>query len=144
MNLTDELLARMEAGDSVETLTAELAKALNDAQEEHERIKAKRRENMKKQQKYDAAERLLDAARMIAIAWDLGDDPLNFIKKIGVDELTQELDEVIAAVRADILAMKKFYSQSAARPVVNPASKPQKLNPDDDPIQAFLDQFVRS
>lgn len=140
MDFTAELLARLQAGDSVDTLAAELSKALNDAHDESERLDAKRQVKMKRQQKYDAAESLLNAARMIAIAWDLGDDALNFIKEIGVDELTQDLDETITSVKVYVEMMEKIASRLEARPVADAAPK----QPDqDNPIEDFLNKFVR-
>lgn len=140
MDFTSELIARFQAGDSVDTLAAELSKALNDAHNESERLNAKRQANVKKQQKYDAVENLLRAVRMIVIAWDLGDEVLNVITEISVDELTQGLDEAITAAKAYAEMMEKIASRREARPVADAA--PKQLD-QDNPIEDFLNKFVR-
>ena len=140
MDFTSELLARLQKGESVDSLAAELTKAINDAHAENERIKAeteaKRKAEIKAQDKYDAIESLLGAVESVIIAWDLGDDILGFIQKIDTDELVQELNEVIPAAKAYVELADKLGELRQARPVA-----PNKEQ--DDPIEAFLNQFVR-
>ena len=78
---------------------------------------------------------------MIVIAWGLGDDALNFIKEFSVGELTQALDEAIASAKAYILAVKEMCPQGDIQPF--PKKAPMPKNPEEDPIQTFLDNFVR-
>lgn len=152
MDFTSELLARLQKGESVDSLAAELTKAINDAHIENERIKAeqeakrraeleaKRQAEMKAQDKYDAIESLLCAIEKTIIAWDLGDDILNAIEEINTEELVQELDEAIPAAKAYVEMMEKIGSLREARPASDTASAKTNKN---DPIEDFLNQFVR-
>ena len=148
MDFTSELLARLQNGESVDSLAAELTKAINDAHAENERIKAeqkaaaeaKRQVEMKAQDKYDAIESLLCAVEKVIVAWDLGNDVLDFVGEIDAEELVQELDEAIPAAKAYVELMEKIGSLREARPASDTASAKTNKN---DPIEDFLNQFVR-
>ena len=152
MDFTSELLARLQKGESVDNLAAELTKAINDAHTENERIKAeqeakrraeleaKRQAEQLAQDKYDAIDSLLCAVEKVIVAWDLGDDMLDFVGEIDTDELVQELDEAIPAAKAYVELMEKIGSLREARPVADTASAKTNKN---DPIEDFLNQFVR-
>lgn len=148
MDFTSELLARLQKGESVDSLAAELTKAINDAHTENERIKAeqkaaaeaKRQAEMKAQDKYDAIESLLCAVEKVIVAWDLGNDVLDFVGEIDTDELVQELDEAIPAAKAYVELAEKLGTLREARPASDTASAKTNKN---DPIEDFLNQFVR-
>ncbi len=144
MDFTSELLARLQKGESVDSLAAELTKAINDANTENERIKAeaeaKRKAEMKAQDKYDAIESLLSAVESVIVAWDLGDDVLGFIQEIDTDELVQELDEVIPAAKAYAEIIGALRETPAGDRSVKTAPD---LPASGDPIEDFLNKFVR-
>lgn len=152
MDFTSELLARLQEGENVDSLAAELTKAINDAHTEYERIKAeeaakakaeaeaKRQAEMKAQDKYDAVDDLLCAIEKIVIAWDLGDDIRDFIQEIDADELVQELDEAIPAAKAYAELMSTLRKAPTG-------DRSMKAAPDlpavGDPIEDFLNKFIR-
>lgn len=148
MDFTSELLARLQKGESVDSLAAELTKAINDAHTENERIKAeqeakrkaeleaKRQAEIKAQDKYDAIDSLLGAIEEVIVAWDLGDDILGVVQELDTEELVQELNEAIPAAKAYAEMMERINTLREARPV---SDKPNK----DDPIEDFLNKFVR-
>ena len=148
MDFTSELLARLQKGESIDSLAAELTKAINDAHTENERIKAeaeakrkaeleaKRQAEQLAQDKYDAIDSLLGAIEKVIVAWDLGDDVLDVVQEVDTEELVQELDEAIPAAKAYAEMMGKIYAVREPRPV---SDKPNK----DDPIEDFLNKFVR-
>ena len=155
MDFTSELLARLQKGESVDSLAAELTKAINDAHTENERIKAeqeakrkaeleaKRQAEQLAQDKYDAIESLLCAIEKVIVAWDLGDDILDAIDEIDADELVQELDEAIPAAKAYVEMIEKI----GALRETPAGDRPMKAAPDlpavGDPIEDFLNKFVR-
>lgn len=148
MDFTSEILARLQKGESVDSLAAELVKAINDAHAENERIKAeqkaaaeaKRQAKQLAQDKCDAIESLLCAIEKTIIAWDLGDDILNAIDEIDTEELVQELDEAIPAAKA-------YIEKLGALRETPTGDRPMKTAPDlpavGDPIEDFLNKFVR-
>jgi hypothetical protein len=152
MDFTSELLARLQKGESVDSLAAELTKAINDAHTENERIKAeaeakrkaeaeaKRQAEMKAQDKYDAIESLLCAIEKVIVAWDLGDDILDAVDEIDADELVKELDEAIPAAKAYAEMLEKIGALREARPVADTVPDKQRQG---DPIEDFLNKFVR-
>ena len=151
MDFTSELLARLQKGESVDSLAAELTKAINDAHAENERIKAeqkaqaeaKRQAEMKAQDKYDAIESLLCAIEKVIVAWDLGDDILDIVDELDADELVQELDEAIPAAKAYAELMEKLGALREPRSAVNAELPQSKLTAKNDPIEDFLNKFVR-
>jgi len=155
MDFTSELLARLQEGESVDSLAIELTKAINDAHAENERIKAeqeakrkaeaeaKRQAEQLAQDKYDAIESLLCAVEKVIVAWDLGNDVLDFVGEIDTDELVQELDEAIPAAKAYAELMEKLGALREPRSAVNAELPQSKLTPKNDPIEDFLNKFVR-
>ena len=147
MDFTTELLARLQKGESVDSLAAELTKAINDANVENERIKAeaeaKRQAEMKAQDKYDAIDSLLYAIEKVIDVWDLGDDILDEVGEIDTDEVVQEMDRMIPAAKAYVEMLEKV---SALRETPT-GDRSMKAAPDlpavGDPIEDFLNKFVR-
>lgn len=158
MDFTSELLARLQKGESVDSLAAELTKAINDACTENERIKAeqeakrkaeakaKRQAEIKARDKHDAIESLRCAIEKIIVAWDLGDDVLDFVDGVKADELVKELDEVVheavSAAKAYAEMLKKMGTLHWTPQLDSSRAVSEEKMNKVDPIEDFLNKFV--
>lgn len=112
----NELLARLQKGESVDKLAGELTKAINDANTEHERLcreaaekakqaaaEAKRKSDMKQQDKVAAMEQLLDGLYGLLAAYDVDKEILSIIEELDESEVVQEIDAMLgfAAPRSE-------------------------------------------
>lgn len=101
----NELLARLQKGESVDKLAGELTKAINDANTEHERLaaeaakraeaEAKRKSDMKQQDKVAAMEQLLDGLYGLLAAYDADKEFLSIIDELDASEVIQEIDAML-------------------------------------------------
>lgn len=106
----NELLARLQKGDSVDKLANELTKAINDANTEHERLcreaaeeaEAKRKSDMKQQDKVAAMEQLLDGVYGLLVAYDTDKEITSMIAELDASEVVQEIDKMLSLVAAGL------------------------------------------
>ena len=145
MDFTSELLARLQKGESVDALAAELTKAINDAHTENERLKAEAEAKRKadaaasraKLQKVQHMDDLLDAVVALLCDYNVDRDLVDEIGNIHAEELIDEIDKAVPAIQEYMDLMEKLRQ---ARPVTDTAPEKQSKN---DPIEDFLNKFVR-
>ena len=142
MDFTAEFLARLQAGETADSLAAELTKAINDANKENERLKAEAEAKRKADEaaefrarelardKADAIDNLLIALENIVAVWGLGDELIEAIEHIDPDEVVQEMDKI-----KDL--MSKYDELFAAMATPKAESKPQSA------LDEFLNKYVR-
>ena len=139
MDFTNELLAELQGGKSVEDLAKELTKAINTASQENERIKAeeeaRRKADMKAQDKHNAVLAVLDAVIDMCLAWDICPEVVKELREMDedeVDEIVQEIEVLIPTL--------KLYGEIISQ--VREARPEPDTAPAEDPIESFLDKFV--
>lgn len=142
MDFTAEFLARLQAGETADSLAAELTKAINDANKENERLKAEAEAKRKADEaaefrarelardKADAIDNLLIALENIVAVWGLGDELIEAIEHVDPDEVVQEMDKI-----KDL--MSKYDELFAAMAMPKAESKPQSA------LDEFLNKYVR-
>ena len=142
MDFTAEFLARLQAGETADSLAAELTKAINDANKENERLKAEAEAKRKADEaaefrarelardKADAIDSLLIALEKIVMVWGLGDELIEVIEHINPDEVVQEMDKIKDMV-------DKYDELFAAMVAPKAESKPQSA------LDEFLNKYVR-
>lgn len=142
MDFTAELLARLQAGETADSLASELTKAINEANKENERLKAEAEAKRKADEaaefrarelardKADAIDSLLIALENIVAVWGLGDELIEAIEHIDPDEVVQEMDKI-----KDL--MSKYDELFAAMTAPKAESKPQSA------LDEFLNKYVR-
>lgn len=142
MDFTAEFLARLQAGETADSLAAQLTKAINDANKENERLKAEAEAKRKADEaaefrarelardKADAIDSLLIALEKIVMVWGLGDELIEVIEHINPDEVVQEMDKI-----KDM--MEKYDELFAAMATPKAESKPQSA------LDEFLNKYVR-
>lgn len=105
----NELLARLQKGESVDKLAGELTEAINDANTEHERLcreaaeEAKREEAKRKSDKVAAMDQLLDGLYGLLAAYDVDKEILSIIDELDASEVIQEIESMwgLAAPRSE-------------------------------------------
>lgn len=142
MDFKAELLARLQAGESADSLASELTKAINEANKENERIRQEAEAKRKAEEaaefharelarnKAEAVDNLLIALEDIIVAWGLGDDLIEVIEHINPDDLVQEMDKI-----KDM--MDKYEKLFAA--MATPKGEPKPKNA----LDEFLNKYVR-
>ena len=142
MDFTAEFLARLQAGETADSLAAQLTKAINDANKENERLKAEAEAKRKADEaaefrarelardKADAIDSLLIALEKIVMVWGLGDELIEVIEHINPDEVVQEMDKIKDMV-------DKYDELFAAMVAPKAESKPQSA------LDEFLNKYVR-
>lgn len=142
MDFTAEFLARLQAGETADSLAAELTKAINDANKENERLKAEAEAKRKADEaaefharelardKGEAIDSLLIALENIVAVWGLGDELIEVIEHVDPDEVVQEMDKI-----KDL--MDKYDEFFAAMAAPKAESKPQSA------LDEFLNKYVR-
>ena len=142
MDFTNELLAELRGGKSVEDLAKELTKAINTASQENERIKAEEEAKRKQkaecvaEDKHNAVLAVLDAVIDMCLAWDICPDLVEELREMDedeVDDIVQEIDKLIPTF--------KLYGEIISQ--VREARPEPDTAPAEDPIESFLDKFVR-
>lgn len=142
MDFTAEFLARLQAGETADSLAAQLTKAINDANKENERLKAEAEAKRKADEaaefrarelardKADAIDSLLIALEKIVMVWGLGDELIEVIEHVNPDEVVQEMDKIKDLV-------DKYDELFAAMAAPKAESKPQSA------LDEFLNKYVR-
>ena len=142
MDFTAEFLARLQAGETADSLAAQLTKAINDANKENERLKAEAEAKRKADEaaefrarelardKADAIDSLLIALEKIVMVWGLGDELIEVIEHVNPDEVVQEMDKIKDMV-------DKYDELFAVMATPKAESKPQSA------LDEFLNKYVR-
>ena len=139
MDFKAELLARLQAGESADSLASELTKAINEANKENERLRQEAEAKRKAEEealfksrelarnKAEAVDNLLIALEDIVVAWSLGDDLIEVIEHINPDDLVQEMDKI-----KDMMDKYEELFAAATTP-----TKPKNA------LDEFLNKYVR-
>ena len=142
MDFKAELLARLQAGESADSLASELTKAINEANKENERIRQEAETKRKAEEealfksrelarnKAEAVDNLLVALEDIIVVWGLGDDLIEVIEHINPDDLVQKMDKI-----KDM--MDKYEELFAVAARDGRVEKPKNA------LDEFLNKYVR-
>lgn len=153
MDFTSELLSQLQAGKSVDDLAAELTKAINAAHAENERIKAAEAEAKRKAEfeakrkaaeaeaarndKIAAMDNLIDAIVDLLAAYEVDGAVLDAIEDTNPEQLVDAIDEALPAIQEYVELV------SAVEDLREKHSPAPKQAPIGDPIEDFLNKFVR-
>jgi hypothetical protein len=138
-DMTNDILKRLQKGENAEDIANELITHLNEANKQFQEIeKEKERAAAAKTQneKFNAMEKLVDGFYDVCKAWDFGDEILDALCDIDVDELVSMVDLI-----APIYARQLKRDFSAIKDTKNNLT-PAKTETED-AIESFLNKFVR-
>lgn len=139
MNYMNEFLARLQSGENVEDIAAQLTKDINAANDAYCAEQAQKAQSQEKLRadKVAAMGDLLNAVGRLLAAYEVDTEVLN-----GLDpaELVNSIDEALPAIQEYVefvAAMNELREKRAAAPKVQPEATPT------DSIEDFLNKFVR-
>ena len=143
MDYSMDILARLQAGEKVEDIAAELTKSINAANEKYaaekkaaeEKAKAEAAAKSRIADKKIAVEELLDAICDILEIWDVAPDLVDQIENISdeeVEDIVNAIDEV------EPFFVRYMEMQRALQKMVD-----EKDKEPNDPVREFLNQFVK-
>ena len=155
MDYTKEFLARLQNGESVEDIAAELTKSINTANEKYEaEQEAKRKaeqealnKSAEHTNKCDAVEDFLAGLFSVLDAWGINDPSIIAeVENTDVEEFVEVLDQSIPIITNYVELNKRLRNlvppevkQTENKPITEAAKKMAET----DPIESFLNSFVR-
>lgn len=128
MDYMNEIMARFQKGESVDTIAAEMTKALNEANDEFQKQQEK---NAALNEKAAAMRAALDAVADLLDAFDLDKEIGDSLREMDATELVDEIEQKMSF-------MKMFIEMDQEKKREKPAAKPSG-----DSIEEFLNKFVR-
>ena len=142
MDYSMDILARLQAGEKVEDIAAELTKSINVANEKYAAEKKAAEEKAKaeaaaksKITKKIAVEELLDAICDILEIWDVAPDLVDQIENIS----DEEIEDIVTTIDEAVPFLVKYMEmQRALQKMVD-----EKNKEPNDPVRDFLNQFVK-
>ena len=149
MDYSMDILARLQAGEKVEDIAAELTKSINAANEKYaaekkaaeEKAKAEAAAKSKIESKKIVVEELLDAICDILEIWDVAPDLVDQIENISDEEIEDIVNTIDEAIPFLIRYMEM---QTALQQMMDNRNKEVEKNKEpNDPVRDFLNQFVK-
>lgn len=137
--LYQDILYRLTKGESVDDIAADLSKTINDANKEYttRMAEAKRKDEEEKQSKYAIAEELINLGLHICEVYHLDDAMYDDLVNMSVDDVVEELDHIVPMCA-------KLDHDLRALGLAEPRQEAKKCScAKEDPIERFLDRFVR-
>ena len=149
MDYSMDILARLQAGEKVEDIAAELTKSINAANEKYaaekkaaeEKVKAEAAAKSKIKNKKIVVEELLDAICDILEIWDVAPDLVDQIENIS----DEEIEDIVTTVDEAVPFLVKYMEmQMALQKMMDDRHKEVEKNKEpNDPVRDFLNQFVK-
>lgn len=144
---TKDILTRLQAGEDVETIAADLTKSLNTAKEQSDEIdrkrkaeaEAKRKAEFETNKKVEAVDCLIDALIDVCDAWGLDDSLIDSLDEIDAKEFVDTFDKMIPFLQQYIELQEAMGEVLSKTPEENQVIKTTA----EDPIERFLNTFVR-
>ena len=146
MDYSMDILARLQAGEKVEDIAAELTKSINAANEKYaaekkaaeEKAKAEAAAKSKITNKKIAVEELLDAICDILEIWDVAPDLVDQIENIS----DEEIEDIVTTIDEAIPFLIKYMEmQTVLQQMMD--KEVEKNKESNDPVREFLNQFVK-
>lgn len=147
MDYMNDFLAQLQKGVGVEDLAKELTAALNEANRKYKEEEAEK--TAVRQEKVNCFEDIFDALNALLELYGVDTSNFKEISKSEVEKMVDELDEAVPAIQElenldfDELLRRTPIGDSKKDYIVEKPGKLYMKKKSDDPIEAFLDQFVR-
>ena len=127
MDYMNEIMARLQKGESVDTIAVEMTKALNEANDEFQKQQEK---NAALKEKSAAMRAALDAVADLLDAFDLNEEISDSLREMNEGELVDEIEREMPLMKMLIEMDQEKKSKRAVKPC-------------GDNIEDFLNKFVR-
>ena len=141
MDYINDIYARLQKGETVETIAADLTKSINEAQAKFQAEASKREEEAKvKATRIESLKNFVGAIVDVLGCWGINDSVIvDSLEKIS----DQDYEEMLSEMDALVPLLEKYPDLMALH--TPPISKPKtSVAAAADPLEEFLDQFIRN
>lgn len=146
MDYTNEILARLQNGESAEDIAASLTKSLNEANEKHKAAEAAKRAKAEQDnlfaQKTAAVETLLAALADLLAVYDVNDELIDAVETADFEEIVRAIDESLPFLTKYIELSQELEALRDKSQNTDPVSLKAAARAVD-PIEDFLNKMVR-
>ena len=146
-NYENDIFARLQAGESVESIAKELTENLNKANEQYKaEQEAKAKEAAKRKEntlKVEAINFLIDALVEVGEAWGFADTVKEVFDDIDAEEIVDDIDKAMPVIKQYFNLQKSMSDLLKEVPKENQVDKATVTMTAEDPIESFLNAFVR-
>ena len=147
MDYSMDILARLQAGEKVEDIAAELTKSINAANEKYaaekkaaeEKAKAEAAAKSNIANKKIAVEGLLDAICDILEIWGVAPELVDQIENTS----DEDIENIVTTVDEAVPFLVKYMEMQMALQKMIDDSHKEVEEPNNDPVREFLNQFVK-
>lgn len=140
MDYMEDILARLEKGESVDSIAADLTIAINKANTEYEAKRKEKEKAVSRSTKIAAMDALLADLVDLLAAYEVEGEVLDTLEETDSAEIIDAIDESLPAIQKYMELMDAMRAPEPAKePVKGPVKEPVKQ----DPIEEFLNKFVR-
>lgn len=140
MDYMEDILARLEKGESVDSIAADLTIAINKANTEYEAKRKEKEKAVSRSTKIAAMDALIADLIDLLAAYEVEGEVLDTLEETNSAEIIDAIDESLPAIQKYMELMDAMRApEPDAAPVKGPVKEPAKQ----DPIEEFLNKFVR-
>lgn len=141
MDYMEDILARLEKGESVDSIAADLTTAINKANTEYEAKRKEKEKAVSRSTKIAAMDALLADLIDLLAAYEVEGEVLDTLEETDSAEIIDAIDESLPAIQkyAELMDAMCAPGPEPKQPVKGPVKEPTKQ----DPIEEFLNKFVR-
>lgn len=139
MDYMEDILARLEKGESVDSIAADLTIAINKANTEYEAKRKEKEKAVSRSTKIAAMDALIADLIDLLAAYEVEGEVLDTLEETDSAEIIDAIDESLPAIQKYMELMDAMREPEPKQPVKGPVKEPAKQ----DPIEEFLNKFVR-
>lgn len=141
MDYMEDILARLEKGESVDSIAADLTIAINKANTEYEAKRKEKEKAVSRSTKIAAMDALIADLIDLLAAYEVEGEVLDTLEETNSAEIIDAIDESLPAIQKymELMDAVRAPEPEPKQPVKGPVKEPTKQ----DPIEEFLNKFVR-
>ena len=141
MDYMEDILARLEKGESVDSIATDLTVAINKANTEYEAKRKEKEKAVSRSTKIAAMDALLADLIDLLAAYEVEGEVLDTLEETDSAEIIDAIDESLPAIQKymELMDAMRAPEPEPKQPVKGPVKESTKQ----DPIEEFLNKFVR-
>ena len=143
MDYMKDILARLEKGESVDDIATDLTIAINKANTEYEAKRKEKEKAVSRSTKIAAMDALLADLVDLLAAYEVEGEILDTLEETDSAEIIDAIDESLPAIQKYIELMDAMRAPEPGPEPKQPVRGPVKEPTKQDPIEEFLNKFVR-
>ena len=143
MDYMKDILARLEKGESVDDIATDLTIAINKANTEYEAKRKEKEKAVSRSTKIEAMDALLADLVDLLAAYEVEGEVLDTLEETDSAEIIDAIDESLPAIQKYMELMDAMRAPEPGPEPKQPVRGPVKEPTKQDPIEEFLNKFVR-